>query len=200
MNFSGSPGFPNSAINRRIRASRFSLELKSWSTRSAWVRMLRSSRNFRNKSENSCSSCMTRIISSLVILSAVHLQRAVAVDRRSPGIAASADSPTKSPEESSVMVASLPECETTVSFCAAILKIKDGVCLISLGEEVLFLFQFDDSSAKTSMREKDGRVKCAAAHIGRQHSTSFEVSGLLYLNPRPGSECLKGDEPSIRPT
>src|ERR1039458_1779197 len=31
--------------------------------------MLRSSRNFRNKSENVCSWCMTRIISSLVILS-----------------------------------------------------------------------------------------------------------------------------------
>ena len=43
-------------------------------------------------------------------------------------------------------------------------KIKDGVCLIALVEEVLFRFQFDNSSAKTGMREKDRRVKCGTPH------------------------------------
>jgi hypothetical protein len=56
------------------------------------------------------------------------------------------------------------------------LKIKDGVCLISLGEEVLLLLQFDDSSAKTGVREKDGRVKCGVADIGHLHGTSFETN------------------------
>ena len=41
---------------------------------------------------------------------------AVAVDKRSPGIADSAPSPTKSPSERIAMVASLPAFETTVIF------------------------------------------------------------------------------------
>jgi hypothetical protein len=51
---SGSPGLPNSAIRRRILARRFSLELKSWSTRSACVRILRARRNLRKRSEKAC--------------------------------------------------------------------------------------------------------------------------------------------------
>jgi hypothetical protein len=72
INGSGSPGFPNSASNKRIVAKRFSLELKSWSTRSAWVLMLRTSRNLKNRSEKEFCSCITQTISSLLISSAVH--------------------------------------------------------------------------------------------------------------------------------
>ena len=41
---SSSPGLPNEAINKRVRARRFSLELNNWSTKSAWVRTPRASR------------------------------------------------------------------------------------------------------------------------------------------------------------
>ena len=44
ITFSGLPSLPNCASSRRVRASRFSLELKSWSTRSSWMRALRASR------------------------------------------------------------------------------------------------------------------------------------------------------------
>ena len=64
ISVSGSPGCPNSAISNRILARRFSLELKRWSTRSAWTRILRASKNFKNRSDKSCSSLITRIISS----------------------------------------------------------------------------------------------------------------------------------------
>jgi hypothetical protein len=64
---------PNSAISSRMRARRFSLELKSWSTRSAWVRMPRATRNLRKRSEKPRSSCITRTISSRVIRSAVQV-------------------------------------------------------------------------------------------------------------------------------
>ena len=46
------------------------------------MRMLRANRNFMNRSENSCSSCMTRTISSRPILSAVQAVIAVADARR----------------------------------------------------------------------------------------------------------------------
>ena len=42
-------------LSRNIRASLFSLELKSWSTRSSSYRMFRVSKYATNRSENSCS-------------------------------------------------------------------------------------------------------------------------------------------------
>src|ERR1017187_7175638 len=75
-----------------------------------------SKRNFMKRSENSCSSCTTRIISSRVILRAVHAVMAVAEARRSLGIAASASSPTKACGARSAIVASLPVLETTETF------------------------------------------------------------------------------------
>jgi hypothetical protein len=41
---SGLPSFPKFASSNRSRARRFSLELKSWSTRSSSTRMVRASR------------------------------------------------------------------------------------------------------------------------------------------------------------
>jgi hypothetical protein len=80
------------------------------------VRMPRVSRNFRNKSENACSSCITRIISDRSTLIAVHAVIAVAVARcRSPTEAIDS-SPTKSPAQTMAIVASLPSFDTAVSF------------------------------------------------------------------------------------
>src|ERR1700677_870991 len=111
----GSAGLSNSAISNRTRARRFSLELKSWSTRSACVRMLRARKKDRNRSEKACSSWITRIISFLFIFSAVQTVIAVAVASRLPGTAATASSPTNSPGDRSVIVASFPALDTTVS-------------------------------------------------------------------------------------
>ena len=47
------------------RANRFSLELNSWSTRSASIWLLRSKRNAMNRSDNSGWSCIARLIVSL---------------------------------------------------------------------------------------------------------------------------------------
>src|ERR1035437_10598812 len=52
------------------------------------------------------------------------------------------------------------------------LKIKDGVCHISLSEEVVSLLEFDDSPAKAGVREESGCVKRRVVHIS---STSFEA-------------------------
>jgi len=41
------------------------------------------------------------------------------------------------------------------------LQIKYTVCWIALGEEVLLLLQFDDSSAKPRVREKDAKIRTA---------------------------------------
>ena len=121
--------------------------------------MLRASRNFRNRSEKACSSCITRIISSRSILSAVQAVMAVAVDKRSPGTAASDSSPTKSPAERSVMVASLPFCRNDRDLCAALLKIEDGVGGISLRKEGLLGLHLDDSSSGPCLRQKVDGVK-----------------------------------------
>jgi hypothetical protein len=67
------------------------------------MRMLRSSKNFKNRSEILFSSCISRIISSRPILSAVQAVTAAAVAKRNPATVASASSPTKSPEETSAM-------------------------------------------------------------------------------------------------
>jgi hypothetical protein len=67
-------------------------------------------------SEKERSSCITRIISSRAIWSAVQTSRAVAVAKWSPPTLARDSSPMNSPEVSSATVASLPSRETTVSF------------------------------------------------------------------------------------
>ena len=71
------------------------------------------------------------------------------------------------------------------------LKIKDRVCLISLREEVLSLFQFDNSSAKPGMREKGSRVKCGAAHIGHHHGSSFEAVWTAVLGSKARKSMLQ---------
>jgi hypothetical protein len=53
------------SINTRIRASFFSLELKSWSTKSSLYRMFRVSRYATNRSENVCSRWSASIIAFL---------------------------------------------------------------------------------------------------------------------------------------
>src|ERR1022692_4285333 len=83
--------------------------------RLAWVRMLRASRNLRNISANAGSSCIARIISLLLILSAVQLLTAVAVAKCNPTMVARDSSPTKSLAARRVIVASLPFFETTVT-------------------------------------------------------------------------------------
>src|ERR1019366_7369301 len=61
MTVSGSPSLPKLASSRSTRASRFSLELNNWSTRSSSMRILRASRCCRNNSANTGSSWSTRI-------------------------------------------------------------------------------------------------------------------------------------------
>ena len=123
------------------------------------MRMLRANRNFMNRSENACSSCMTRIISSRVILSAVQAVIAVAEARRSPGNAASASSPTKSrsgeERDGGFLAGFRNDCE----FCAALLKIEDGIRGISLRKEGLFSFNLNNSSTKSCAGQKGRRIE-----------------------------------------
>jgi hypothetical protein len=77
--------------------------------------MLRASRKAKKRSEKACFSCITRIISILVIFRAMQLVMAVAAARRNPATAVIDSSPIKSPVERSVRVASLPAVETTVT-------------------------------------------------------------------------------------
>ena len=60
-------------------------------------------------------------------------------------------------------------------FRPALLKIKDRVRRISLGKEGLLRLHFNDSSAKSGVRKKGGKVECSDARIDRQHGTSFEA-------------------------
>jgi hypothetical protein len=96
ISVSGSPGLPNSAINNRILANRFSLELKELIDKigpeCAYYK------NFKNKSENECFSCITQIIFGRSIFKAVQAVMAVAVAICRPPAFASDSSPTKSPE------------------------------------------------------------------------------------------------------
>src|SRR4029077_11420576 len=75
-----------------MRASRFSLELKSWSTRSSSYRMFRVSKYATNISENACSRCSTsimdlfsmRMTEQLVIAAAELIRRGCPVRQPSP--------------------------------------------------------------------------------------------------------------------
>src|ERR1039458_5963487 len=109
------PAFPKFASSRSTRANRFSLELKSWSTRSSSIRMLRESRWCRNNSAKTGSSRSTRTISSLSRRTVSQSVMAVAVDIRLIWPARQ-PSPKKSPPANSAMTASLPWLDTTVSF------------------------------------------------------------------------------------
>ena len=129
---------------------------------------------------------------------------AVAETRRSPGTAASASSPTKSRGPSSVMVASLPTCETTVTFALALLKIEDRVCEISLGEERLFWLQLDNSSTKAGVSQKDLGIKNGGsrenhprASLGLSNSrqkTWGDVFGNRHHSPVPDSSMIGGGQ------
>jgi len=98
-------------------------------------------------------------ISSRPILSAVQGVMAVAVARRSPGTAKSAASPTKSPSETSVMVASLPVCETTV-ILRGLFEDRDGIRRVSLRKEGLFRLQLDNSAPHSGVGQKGCDIEC----------------------------------------
>ena len=84
----------------------------------------RTRRYLMNISERVHSSCITRSISSLSIFSTVQLLIEVAVDRCRALALASESSPTNSPAESRVIVASFPHCETTVTLARPVLQVK----------------------------------------------------------------------------
>ena len=109
--------------------------------------MLRDSRNFRNRSENACSSCRTRIISVLSILSAVQAVIAVAVAKRSPTDAGDRLLSNEVACEEERDCGFFTFCRNNCEFCAALLKIENGVSWISLRKEDLLWLQLDDSSS-----------------------------------------------------
>jgi hypothetical protein len=69
------------------------------------------------------------------------------------------------------------------------LKIKDGVCLVSLSKEVLLLLEFDDSSAKAGVCKKSAKVECGVARISRQHGTPFDAVFVRALHVMQTSAC-----------
>ena len=108
----GPPSLPKFASSRSVRASRFSLELKSWSTRSSSTRLLRVSRCLMNTSPNSGSSWSRRIISVLATRMTSLSVIALAVARRR-GWPIRQPSPKKSPAPRTPTTASLPCLEVT---------------------------------------------------------------------------------------
>jgi len=137
MKVSRSPGLPNSAMMRRITRQAFSLEIEKLNRQDLPDSHAAGYMNFR-RSREPRSSCITRAISSLVILSATHELTAEAVAKRQSRNDASDSSPTKSPAERSVIVASLPFLRDDREFCPAGLKKKTVLAGYSLGEEGLF--------------------------------------------------------------
>ena len=63
---------PKRASSSRVRASRFSAELNSWSMRSSSMRTFLVSRCAMNPSDISCSSCSSRRMSALLTATMVH--------------------------------------------------------------------------------------------------------------------------------
>ena len=74
-----------------------------------------------------------------------------------------------------MIVASLPFRETTVSLAQATLKIKDGVCLISLGEKGLLRLQLDNSSTKSRLCKKVGWDEGRVVLIIHWHMATLPV-------------------------
>lgn len=110
---SSGPGWPYFGIRRSALANRFSTRLKILSTKSDCTLNSRASRNETKRSQNDGSSCIIRIASVLAILSAVVAAIDVAPTKCVPGVAATDSSPRKSLAERSMIVASLPDDETT---------------------------------------------------------------------------------------
>src|ERR1700730_3412995 len=98
-----------------IRASLFSLELKSWSTKSSSYRIFRVSKYATNISENACSRWSTSTIDFLSIR--ITEQSVIAVAEHSRrGCPVRQPSPKKSPLFRMPIVASFPIFDTTVRF------------------------------------------------------------------------------------
>jgi hypothetical protein len=64
--------------------------------------------------------------------------------------------------------------------CAALLKIKDGVCRVSLAKKGLLRLQFNDSSAKAGVGKKDSGGKCRVVRIAHQWATSLQAVRLAW--------------------
>ena len=113
----------------------------------------------RKRSEKLWCSCMTRIISSRSILSAVHAVTAVAVAMRRPGTLAIDSSPMNSPGAIMLMVASLPLSEPTVSFGTTDLQVENGVGRVSLREERLLGAETDELPSQSSAGEEGADIE-----------------------------------------
>ena len=105
---------------------------------------------------------MTRIISPLPILSALQVSIAVAVVRRIPGTAARDSSPDKIAAREKRDCGLFAIMRNHSESCPATLKIKNGVCRVSLCEKGVPRLHFDDSSTETGARKKGRRVECQA--------------------------------------
>jgi hypothetical protein len=114
MTGSGRPSLPKFAIRRSNLARRFSLELNSWSTRSASTRAFRDKMYARNISENFGSSWSTRTMAALSNLMMTQSVIAAAVAKRN-GWPLKQPSPKKSSLVWIATTASLPNSDMTLS-------------------------------------------------------------------------------------
>ena len=120
--------------------------------------MLRSSKNFKNRSEILFSSCISRIISSRPILSAVQAERRPPWPNATQPLSQAPllqQNHLRRPARCSFF----PSCGYNCDFRAALLKIKNRVCRISLRKEGILGRQFDDCSAEACPRQEGGGRK-----------------------------------------
>ena len=131
----GTPSLPKWARSRRIRASLFSLELKSWSTKSSSYRC--------SAPTSTPRTCRQRDPGEAIHHRLVNAQNdAICQCNCRPHaerLATRQPSPKKSPPPNIPRVASLPLLDTTLSLTFALPQIEHCVRCIPLSKECLFL-------------------------------------------------------------
>ena len=192
MTGSGLPSLPKFAIRRSSLARRFSLELKSWSTKSSSTREFRDNRYAMNISENFGSSWSTRTMAALSSRMMTHSVIATTVAKRS-GCPFRQPSPKKSPFPWSATTAFLPLLGDDADLDLAFLDVKDGIRRVSLREDLLLLPVVRHGPAAVHGGEKhldvEGLTSSCFCHDNNSHSVAFTVF-LGGFRPAVGKSAL----------
>ena len=138
MTGSGFPSLPKFAIRSSALARRFSLELKSWSTKSSSTRAFRANKYDMNISENFGSSRSTRTMAAFSSRMMTQSVIAATVAKRS-GWPVRQPSPKKSPVPVEGDDRLLPQLGYDADLDLALLDVEDGIRRVPLREDLLIL-------------------------------------------------------------
>src|ERR1035438_9618100 len=187
MTVSGSPSLPKLASSRSTRASRFSLELNNWSTRSSSMRILRASRCCRNNSANTGSSWSTRIAATFSSRASelgdmvVQVAMRLTCPPRHP-------SPKKSPAPSIAMTASLPCWEITVSLTLISQQGREAViAMLGAGDDRFPALLGDHGQFDLAFADIEDRIRRIAL---REDRFALQVIHVSSSRADSSQECL----------